>query len=144
MAGGRLREKRMLDMHHKEHNRKEQEPGLHKTQHCLWNMVPKLWRKEQKRNRRIRTRRKQREITLHIYIGETSRSGYERGLEHTRDLQELKPDSHMLKHYLEHHKNENMEKMKFGKENSEGVQNSFWQTNPRIRGNTEQYWTWTT
>ena len=30
-----------------------------------------------------------------IYVGETSRSGYERGLEHQRDLDELKKDTAM-------------------------------------------------
>ena len=48
------------------------------------------------------------------YIGESSRSLYERGLEHLRDLEELKLDSHMLKHYFEKHAEENMEEMKFG------------------------------
>merc|ERR1712154_560950 len=59
-------------------------------------------------------REKLREIRLHKYIGETSRSMYERGLEHQRDLAELKPESHMLKHYFEHHSKEELEKMKFG------------------------------
>ena len=55
-----------------------------------------------------------RDAKLHKYIGETSRSMYERGLEHQRDLAELKPESHMLKHFLEHHAEEELEKMKFG------------------------------
>merc|ERR1712130_120332 len=53
-------------------------------------------------------------IRLHKYIGESSRSIYERGLEHLCDFQELKPDSHMVKHLCEHHLDEGMERMKFG------------------------------
>ena len=46
--------------------------------------------------------------------GESSRSIYERGLEHLRDYEELKPDSHMVKHYCEYHMEEDMEKVRFG------------------------------
>ena len=35
-------------------------------------------------------RKKMKEVVLHKYVGETSRSMYERGLEHLRDLKELK------------------------------------------------------
>ena len=55
-----------------------------------------------------------REIKLYKYVGETSRSLYERGLEHLRDLEELKMDSHMLKHYFDIHGEEEMKEMKFG------------------------------
>ena len=58
--------------------------------------------------------RMRREIRLHKYVGESSRSMYERSLEHLRDLAELKPESHMLKHYFEHHQEEEIGKMKFG------------------------------
>ena len=46
---------------------------------------------------------KMRELRLHKYVGETSRSMYERGLEHLRDLNEFKKESHMLKHYEKMH-----------------------------------------
>ena len=36
--------------------------------------------------------RMRRQIRLHEYVGETSRSMYERSLEHPRDLAELKPE----------------------------------------------------
>ena len=39
--------------------------------------------------------------------------GYERRLEHMRDFQEMKLDSHMLKHYVEIQK-EKMEDIEFG------------------------------
>ena len=46
------------------------------------------------------------------YIGETSRSGYERIREHMSDLINLRKKSHILKHYLECHKEEiKMEEM---------------------------------
>ena len=54
------------------------------------------------------------EIKLHKYVGESSRSFYERGLEHERDLTEMKPQSHMLKHYFEQHSEEKLEEMEFG------------------------------
>ena len=39
---------------------------------------------------------------------------YERGLEHLRDLEELKSDSHMVKHFLDVHQEEEIGEMKFG------------------------------
>ena len=39
---------------------------------------------------------------------------YERGLEHLRDFQELKPNSHMVKHFCEVHLEEDLQEMKFG------------------------------
>ena len=53
-------------------------------------------------------------IKLYKYIGESSRSLYERGLEHLRDKEEIKPDSHMIKHYFDIHADEELEDMKFG------------------------------
>ena len=55
-----------------------------------------------------------RRIKLHKYIGESSRSGYERGLEHQKDLEDLKMDSHMLKHFFNNHEGEEMKDMEFG------------------------------
>ena len=55
-----------------------------------------------------------RNIKLHKYIGETARSSYERSLEHLRDSMEMKLDSHLLKHFLENHREQEMEKMEFG------------------------------
>ena len=47
------------------------------------------------------------------YVGETSRSGYERIREHYKDMENLSTQSHMLKHYIEKHKNIKIEEMKF-------------------------------
>ena len=55
-----------------------------------------------------------KKIRLFKYIGESSRSPYERGLEHLRDLEELKKDSHMLKHFFSEHEREEIKDMEFG------------------------------
>ena len=47
------------------------------------------------------------------YIGETSRSGYERLKEHYKDLENISVKSHMLKHYFEKHKNKEVKDMRF-------------------------------
>ena len=43
------------------------------------------------------------ELRTYRYIGETSRSAQERGEEHLRDLRDLDPGSHFLKHIVIHH-----------------------------------------
>ena len=54
-------------------------------------------------------------IVLHKYIGETSRSVYERAWEHMSSMEGLQTSSHMLKHALEKHNGEeDLEKIKFG------------------------------
>ena len=57
---------------------------------------------------------RKREVPLYKYIGESSRSIYERGLEHLRDMEELKADSHMLKHYFAKLTEEELEDKEFG------------------------------
>ena len=42
-------------------------------------------------------------VRLHTYIGESSRSCFERGGEHMRDVENLSSGSHMLKHIIEKH-----------------------------------------
>ena len=42
----------------------------------------------------------------YIYIGETNRSVYERGLEHQNDISGCKTSSHMLRHLLDVHEEE--------------------------------------
>ena len=49
------------------------------------------------------------------YIGETNRSGYERGREHMAQYKNMDGGSHLLKHYLKHHKNIGMEEMEIGR-----------------------------
>ena len=55
-----------------------------------------------------------KEIRQYKYVGETARSGYERGLEHQKDWEDLKINSHMVKHYFDTHEGENINDMRFG------------------------------
>ena len=55
-----------------------------------------------------------KKIRQHKYVGETARSGYERGLEHQKDWEDLKINSHMVKHYFDEHEGENPKDMIFG------------------------------
>ena len=49
------------------------------------------------------------------YIGETSRSGYERGLEHKSDFVRFEERSHLLRHYvLVHQSDMKWEELEFG------------------------------
>ena len=52
-------------------------------------------------------------VRLHKYVGETGRSSFERGVEHTRDRKKWKLGSHMLKHIAEHHEEEDEAKVDF-------------------------------
>ena len=51
---------------------------------------------------------------IYRYIGETSRSIYERGIEHKKDLQFRRTRSHLLRHCVEIHSDENPDKIEFG------------------------------
>ena len=53
-------------------------------------------------------------VKLHIYVGESSRSGFERGGEHLAASRLLDKGSHILKHFLEHHRDEDFETLRFG------------------------------
>ena len=59
-------------------------------------------------------KKRKAKIPLHKYVGETCRSLYERAREHMNDLQQLKPESHMLKHVVDKHEGMDIEKVKFG------------------------------
>ena len=51
-------------------------------------------------------------MSVHKYIGETSRSAFARGLEHQNDARLMNKGSHILKHYIRFHDGENPEEMK--------------------------------
>ena len=70
-------------------------------------------------------KRMKKEIKLFKYIGETSRSIYERGLEHIRDFRELKKESHMIKHYFDQHEEEELDEMEFGMKISRTTKSAF-------------------
>ena len=53
-------------------------------------------------------------IKQHKYVGETNRSIYERSWEHLNDLESLSVKSHLLKHAVEIHGQEELNTLKFG------------------------------
>ena len=53
-------------------------------------------------------------IRLYKYIGETGKSAFERGNQHQSDKDQLKPNSHLLKHYIDKHENEDINGIEFG------------------------------
>jgi hypothetical protein len=58
-------------------------------------------------------KKRQQDVKLFKYIGESRRSCFERGLEHQNDCQQLKPSSHMLKHILDRHEGQQPGDIKF-------------------------------
>ena len=55
-----------------------------------------------------------RDVRKVKYVGESSRSGYDRGYEHLDKLATLNSNSHMLKHMVEEHYMEDFQKVKWG------------------------------
>ena len=53
-----------------------------------------------------RIEEEKRKAKRFIYIGESNRSGYERGFEHQNDVGGCKTSSHMLRHLLAEHEEE--------------------------------------
>ena len=53
-------------------------------------------------------------IRLYEYIGETGESAFERGIQHQSDMDQLKPSSHLLKHYIDKHGGEKIESIEYG------------------------------
>ena len=72
--------------------------------------------KKRKRERKVKTERidKEKKKVKFKYIGESSRSCYERGKEHWTTFEDLSPTSHILKHYLLEHEGLKMEDLEFG------------------------------
>ena len=68
----------------------------------LENLYKEGQEKKKGKKRKV-TDTKVEEILKFRYIGETSRSAYERGVEHFKDLEFTRPKSHMLKHAVIHH-----------------------------------------
>ena len=58
--------------------------------------------------------KERQEVALFKYVGETNRSCYERGFEHEAARRGFHKNSHMLKHIVEHHSEEDMRKIRFG------------------------------
>jgi hypothetical protein len=53
-------------------------------------------------------------MKIHKYVGETSRSIFERTQEHKNDIEALKTSSHMLRHLLDRHENDSWKEVEFG------------------------------
>ena len=49
-----------------------------------------------------------------VYVGESSRSAYERGFEHLNNYTSLNSKSHMLRHIVEDHGDQEMDTIKWG------------------------------
>ena len=57
-------------------------------------------------------------MSVHKYIGETSRSAFARGLEHQNDARLMNKGSHILKHWFLFHDGENPAEMKMRMNNA--------------------------
>ena len=53
-------------------------------------------------------------MKIHKYVGETARSVFERTQEHRTDIEAIQTSSHMLRHLLDRHENENWKEIEFG------------------------------
>ena len=69
-------------------------------------------RKDRERDEREEKRYNRKKLEVK-YIGETSRSCFERANEHWQQLENLNVKSHMLKHYAESHQGIELKDMKF-------------------------------
>ena len=72
---------------------------------------------ERKRKREIEksdNKEEEKKNKVIKYVGETNRSGYERGREHMEQFKRMEEGSHILKHYLKYHRDLNMEEIKIG------------------------------
>ena len=52
-------------------------------------------------------------VPLYKYLGESARSSYERGIEHQNDRRLMSTGSHMMKHLMKNHREEDHDKIKF-------------------------------
>ena len=77
--------------------------------------ISKMKREREEEIAEIRRERKEIKREYDVkYIGESNRSGYERGREHMAQFRNMDEGSHLLKHYLKYHKNIKMEQMEVG------------------------------
>ena len=81
---------------------------------CLDRKVKEIEQKYMENENPEAMRNEISEIRINKYIGETGKSCFERGLQHLSDATQLKPSSHILKHFLESHENEKLDEITFG------------------------------
>ena len=97
------------------HTREQTGEGRGKACHKR-NILYETWCgtcQERDREKAEREERDPEVIPLYKYIGESSRSSFARGKNHMDDMRLLSPGSHMLKHFLDKHQEEELSKMKF-------------------------------
>ena len=100
-------------------NTKEKDTKITRRSCTKRNVVYKTWcntckvRDEEKKKKITDGGKNCDSVRLHLYIGETCRSAYERGFEHLDDVKQLKPSSHLLKHLLDKHEEENFPDVDF-------------------------------
>ena len=75
------------------------------------NTIIETGKKRKTSDRENRKIEEVEETRKYKYIGKSSRSAYERNTEHWKDLENLNPRSHILKHYLDKHQDIPMEKL---------------------------------
>ena len=101
----------LFSLCHKSIDRKKPQAWLHKKKHSLWNRCITCEKTELEKIEEIcaddedenKKKKLIEEIRLVRYIGESSRSAYERGFEHLDKLASLNSKSHMLRHILDKH-----------------------------------------
>ena len=76
--------------------------------------APVSKRKREEENTGRKKERNDKESYNVRYIGESNRSGYERGREHMAQFKNMHEGSHLLKHYLRCHKDIDIEQMEVG------------------------------
>ena len=81
--------------------------------------------KKENENKRSRDEMEKSDDEIFVYIGETSRSAMERGEEHIKDLEYRRSKSHMLKHVVMYHGEDEPEKIDFGMEILSSHRSSF-------------------
>ena len=59
-------------------------------------------------------KKKLKKLKVPKYVGESSRSAYERGWEHLTKVASFSSGSHMLTHMVMEHKGEDLDKVKWG------------------------------
>ena len=69
--------------------------------------------KEERKDEIVKNKGENSGVKLHKYVGETGRSVYERGKEHKKDRIKWDKGSHMLKHIVEEHEEEDDTEIKF-------------------------------
>ena len=106
-------------MHNKDETRKRSEPKLPQEKPDLRNLVQtsldrdhaEIEKKYQGDDKKIKEMKLKTRV--YKYIGETGRSVFERSAEHLYDADQLKPASHILRHFIDKHEGENREEMEF-------------------------------